>query len=210
MKIIKEDGKWIIEATRFDWEKIGFEQKWIDKKNTSKFLPSIPEKPIRLVLKQTAKNNITKKIAKNKIAKKIIITAPQTIKKAQNTFQNNDPQMPNFRVDLSGRGTSILSKSKINKALHGLGNYFKEIPLNEITEILKNNEVILLQEDGTPWSGFVMSGGECGSEKANKVNPFTFDLGVKKNNNYLVANNKLIMSVCTMPSGKLEVIMYIS
>jgi hypothetical protein len=37
-----------------------------------------------------------------------------------------------------------------------------------------------------------------------------FELAVKTENGYTMANSVLVMTVCTMPSDKLEVIAYIS
>lgn len=125
--------------------------------------------------------------------------------------QNKDPDAENFAVDLAGRQRSIGSaKSRINKEIQALGNYFPQIPLSEIFAILKKYNVIPLQEDGTKWSGFVTSQGECGSDKASKQGPMKFELATLLNDEYVIANNVLMMTVCTMPSGKLEMIAYVS
>ena len=116
-----------------------------------------------------------------------------------------------FSDDLSRSRKSLGAvRSKINKELHALGNYFSEIPLPEIVSILKKYNVILLQEDGTLWSGFVTTQGECGSDQANRSGPMKFELAGKTDHGYFISNNYLIMTVCTMPSGRLEIIVYIS
>ena len=124
--------------------------------------------------------------------------------------QNQNPDENNFAVDLSGMKRSMgISKSKINNEIHKLGNFFQQIPLEQISAILKKYGVIMLQEDGTLWSGFVTTQGECGSDKA-RTGPMHFDLAVKIGDNYTMSTNVLVMTVCTMPSGKLEVVAYVS
>lgn len=125
--------------------------------------------------------------------------------------QNTDPNMNNFAVDLGGKTKSIqgVIKSRANKEIHSLGNYFSQIPLDQIFSILLKYNIVVLQEDGTKWSGFVTSQGDCGSEKATQ-GPMKFELAVKTENGYSMSNNVLLMTVCTMPSNKLEVLAYIS
>ena len=50
-------------------------------------------------------------------------------------------------------------RTAANKALTDMGNYHDAIPLSLIQDILARNEFILLQEDGTEWSGLF-----CGEE----------------------------------------------
>jgi len=125
--------------------------------------------------------------------------------------QNQNPDEPNFAVDLAGTKRSMgSSKGKINNEIHSLGNYFLQIPTDQIWAILKKYNVIVVQEDGTKWSGFIGPQGECGSDKARDAGSMRFDLAVKIGDSYVISTNSLIMTVCTMPSGKLEVIAYIS
>jgi len=61
-------------------------------------------------------------------------------------------------------------KSKINKAIHKLtaGKYFKAIPLDELIDIMKQNGVVVLQEDSTEFSGFLTgSDGRMDAELAS-------------------------------------------
>jgi len=126
-------------------------------------------------------------------------------------IQDVYPTKDNFMVNLRGKTKAIDSsrKNAINKELHALGSYFKDIPLDEIFGILKSHDVWPIQEDGTPWSGFVTVQGECGSEKATQ-SPMMFDLAVKGQLGYLPSRNKLIMTACTMPSGTIEIVVYVS
>ena len=132
---------------------------------------------------------------------------------AQANFQNRDPEAANFMVPLNGKHKSLSNgiKGRINRALHALGNYHEQIPLDEIFNILKEQKVIVLQEDGTKWSGMVTTQGECGSEKASQ-GPMKFELAwlPEGMGEYVIANNYLIMTVCTMSSNRLEVIVYVS
>jgi hypothetical protein len=127
------------------------------------------------------------------------------------TTQNKDSKTDNFAVVLDKNNKSIPSsvKSKINNSLYKLGNYHKHIPMDQVFDILEQNGVIVLQEDGTKWEGFATTQGECGSDEAKQA-PMKFDLAVNTSNGYMHADNYLIMSVCTMPSGNLEVVCYVS
>ena len=141
--------------------------------------------------------------------------SPQDMKKHWdewiNTTQNVDPDASNFAVDLRSNGKSIPNSIRvpINKALARLDNYQKEIPIDEIFDILRQNNVVVLQEDGTKWSGFVTSQGECGSDKANQE-PMKFQLAYSFKGRYVLANNYLIMTACTMPSENIEIVCYVS
>jgi hypothetical protein len=131
-------------------------------------------------------------------------------KKAQN-IQNIDENAQDFMVDIAAKEKSIPSgiKNRINKELNALGNYHVKIPLDKIFDICKRNNVIVVQEDGTPWSGLLSGNAECGSEKA-KDQRANFDLAYKIDGKYIVANNYIVLSWCTMPSGKYEIVCYIS
>jgi|WetSurSiteA1Bulk_404760.scaffolds.fasta_scaffold09720_2 hypothetical protein len=84
------------------------------------------------------------------------------------------------------------AKNQINKDFSKLGTYHPEIPLFHIFEIVRAYAGEVVQEDGTPWSGFL-----CG-ENGN----CTFD----------IANVKfhLFLSWYTMPSGNYEITVYVS
>ncbi len=75
--------------------------------------------------------------------------------------------------------------------------YHDSIPLGTIDDILKEHGFQLIQEDGRPWDGFL-----CGRE-AN----VTFDIGVI---NGKVENAMLVLSWYRMPSGRYEIVSYVS
>jgi hypothetical protein len=84
------------------------------------------------------------------------------------------------------------TKNRINKELSALPTYHNEIPLSQIFEIVEKHAGKVVQEDNTPWSGFL-----CGDSGQT-----TFDIeGVKFH---------LFLSWYTMPSGRYEVIAYVS
>lgn len=148
---------------------------------------------------------------------KKLVDKTKKYKVAQTNFQNTqntDPEAPDFMVPLDGKHKSLTNgiKGRANRAIHDLGNYHEQIPLTEIFNILKEQKVIVLQEDGTKWSGMIGSQGECGSDKATKQGSMHFELAwlPEGSAEYVVANNYLIMAVCTMESNRLEVIAYIS
>ena len=147
----------------------------------------------------------------NKVEK----NSPEEVKRNMNTFfantQNISPQAPNFAVDIRIKSKSIPAniKSKINKAIYNLGNFHIEIPLKTIFTICEQNGVVPLQEDGTYWNGMIIGGADCGSNEA-KEQIAHFDMAFKADNEYVPSNNMLSLSWCKMPSGKYEIVCYIS
>jgi hypothetical protein len=97
-------------------------------------------------------------------------------------------------------------RTKVNRALTELtsGKYFESIPNDNISKILKEYGLILLQEDGTEWSGFLLGD----NSRAH------FDVGYIKtknsDNRYVAIDNvALIMSWYKMPSGRYEIVVYL-
>jgi len=89
-------------------------------------------------------------------------------------------------------------RRQINKQLQETFNkYFDSIPLMEIFEILKINNVIVVQEDGTPWGGF-LSGNDGNASMELKTD------------DELVDNVMLILQWHKMESGRYEINTYIS
>jgi len=105
-------------------------------------------------------------------------------------------------------------KKKINKELINLTTpkhktqYFREIPLQDIFDILKKYSVISLQEDNTPWSGFL-----TGRSAQTYFNIAPID-SEYKNNGYSMytpyTNAKLALSWYKMESGNYEITTYIT
>lgn len=97
-------------------------------------------------------------------------------------------------------------RNKVNNKLHALGSYHEKIPLQDIFDILAEIGVHAVQEDGTPWQGMLIGGKECGPEAADQVANF-----------YLVRttdgsplDNSLRLTWCKMPSGRYEIVAYVS
>ena len=98
-------------------------------------------------------------------------------------------------------------KVKIKPAVRNVGNrtlnaivtnkYFKEIPLDEIFGALAKIDLIVVQEDGTRWSGFLTGA----SGQANIR--FAFD-------GKLVDNSMLVLSWYKTDKGRWEVVAYLS
>ena len=128
------------------------------------------------------------------------------------TQQNNDPNAPDFAVDTRNQSIAIAQNIRraVSKELHQIGNmYHERTPIDDVFDILKRNNLVPLQEDGTRWSGFMMSQGECGSDEANR-DPIRIELAIQTSEGYVPTKNDLIMNICTMPSGKLEFVGYLS
>lgn len=127
--------------------------------------------------------------------------------------QNINPQAPNFAVDMSAKPKAIppTIKNRINKAIHKAtsNKWFDSVPLNEIMEACEINNVVMLQEDGKRWGGWLLGGAECGSEEARKQN-VTFQVALKlEDGHYNITKNGVVLSWCAMGSGKLEIVCYI-
>ena len=101
-------------------------------------------------------------------------------------------------------------KKKMNKKIYKVlkPTYFKEIPLQDIFDILEEHNFVPLQEDNTYWSGMLMGG-------VSKTEQVQFPLGVKdleddQGKYPVITNAELQLTYYKMPSGKYEVISYIS
>lgn len=80
-----------------------------------------------------------------------------------------------------------------NKALKPLNGYFDEIPLDAIFYAVKDTIGQVIQEDGRPWEGFL-----CGEEGSAYFDIEDFRYG------------KLRLNWYKMPSGRYEIVTYIS
>jgi len=87
--------------------------------------------------------------------------------------------------------------------------YFDHVPLGEIVTELRAHDVYALQEDGTEWAGFLVGGAACGTDEASKQNA-SIDLAIKIGEKYFAVNSRLYISWCKMPSGKYEVLGYLT
>jgi hypothetical protein len=98
-------------------------------------------------------------------------------------------------------------RKKINKELTKLtfNKYFKAIPLKDIETILKNNNIVLLQEDNTKFAGFLTGNNATADFELS-------DIGSTMGGTVYVPydNVKLILSWYKMPSGNYEINAYIS
>ena len=51
-------------------------------------------------------------------------------------------------------------RKRVNKVLHDMtvNKYFDRIPLDEIFQVLQNEGIVVLQEDGMEWDGMLCGG----------------------------------------------------
>ncbi|OGM09184.1 hypothetical protein A2Z67_04560 [Candidatus Woesebacteria bacterium RBG_13_36_22] len=103
-------------------------------------------------------------------------------------------------------------KKDINSELHDISSaYHVEFPSEQIFDILRKRGVVVLQEDGTEWSGFFLGASAqtffqiapVGSAEilGSKENPYTIYTPFK--------NTMLAMGWYKMPSGKYEMTTYV-
>jgi hypothetical protein len=113
--------------------------------------------------------------------------------------------------EAKGHQLKSSTRTKINKALDKLvaNTYFKGIPWDKISGILKDNGVVALQEDDTEWAGF-FSGREGKAvidlapvdSARSEGRPATFYTKY--------TNTMLVMTWHKMQSGRYEVVVYVS
>lgn len=114
---------------------------------------------------------------------------------------------------ISKKILKVSDRKKINKDLQKLlaPTYFKKIPLNDMFKVLEKHGLVPIQEDNKYFDGFLI-GGVKDTVMVNFnlgwKNELVDDKGIKK---YMaVPNAFLTMSYHKMPSGKWEIIGYIS
>jgi hypothetical protein len=112
---------------------------------------------------------------------------------------------------VSKRKLSSSERNKANKEIQKVlkKTYFSSIPLNEIEKALNKFGLTMIAEDYKGWSGFLTGG-------VDKTEQVYFDLGwmdekgLIDNTFKVVPNAMLAMTYYKMPSGKYEVIAYIT
>jgi len=78
--------------------------------------------------------------------------------------------------------------------------YFDHIPVAEIQAVLKEHQIMLVNEDGTPFEAIF-----CGRSGHTLI-----DLAICGVCGAVVDNHKLFLSWYTMPSGRYEITTYLS
>ncbi len=97
-------------------------------------------------------------------------------------------------------------RRKINNKLHKLGlTYHDSIPLADIQDVLIENGLDLLDDDGTPWSGLL-----CGTDVHTDFHMGVWMNACSHEPRELVTNSFLCLSWHKMPSGRYEIVAYAS
>ena len=114
---------------------------------------------------------------------------------------------------LSKKKLNAGERKKINTQIQKVlkQTYFKQIPLDQIFKILEKHGVVPLQEDNTYWSGLLI-GGVSDTQMVHFnlgwENQYNTEHGMKR---YMAIPNAVFtMTYYKMPSGKYEVIGYVS
>jgi hypothetical protein len=97
-------------------------------------------------------------------------------------------------------------KNKINRYLYLLGfnKWYTNIPLTYVFDKLKEFDLIPLQEDNTEWEGIL-----CGYQASMNV-PLGISSSITTDGMYKPSNLYLSFSWYKMPSGKYEIVSYVS
>ncbi len=75
-------------------------------------------------------------------------------------------------------------RSKMNREFNKMGDYFDELPIDEMFDVLLKYNIVPLQEDYTKWAGMFLGGGkrtERASMHLGYMNPETDEWQVIKN-----------------------------
>jgi hypothetical protein len=119
-------------------------------------------------------------------------------------------RLNNYLNERKGKALPQSQRRKINKEVQKLlqPTYFKQIPLQDLFDILDKYGIVPVQEDNTYWSGMLAGGVK------DTVQTY-FELAWKdskegKTYTEPVNNAMLALSYYKMPSGKYEVIGYIT
>lgn len=108
---------------------------------------------------------------------------------------------------LEGETLDRLVKDRLNRDLDKLTRniFFRDIPMEEIIDVLSKEDLVLLQEDNTIWSGFFT--GEEGRENISLGFEWTEDRGRYTE----IENARLILSwYKRRETGNYEIVAYIS
>lgn len=103
------------------------------------------------------------------------------------------------------------SRQQINAQLRELTkDLLTEVPLEEIDQILQQHGYLMIQEDGTPWSGFIMAPTEKYTRVTIEIAPIGEDTGDPNQMRQPVGNAMLVLGIYKHPTGRLEVDAYVS
>jgi hypothetical protein len=124
------------------------------------------------------------------------------------TIRSLTSEVPRDYISPTKANASI--RSRINKDLHKLlkPTYFKLIPLDKIFNVLDKHGIVVLQEDQTEWSGF-LTGGIKSTVQVHFLLGWKDSMDEDKRYQ-VIPNMALNLSYFKMPSGKFEVISYVS
>lgn len=129
------------------------------------------------------------------------LEATAAMRQAARDNVNTPP--PNVKMDSK-------TKKKVSRALQAAvpESYTEGIPIERLDEALRSEGYLLVQEDGTPWSGMLFG---ADSQALFRVG----ELGTERSVNGLdmystVENTALSVSWYKMPSGKYEIVHYMS
>ena len=108
-------------------------------------------------------------------------------------------------------------RKRINKVLHDLtvNKYFDLIPLDDIFQVLQNEGIVVLQEDGMEWAGMLCGGVKetviCYFDIADQTRPEDAPWDNGRNiYPHVIRNAVLSLSYYQLGSGRWEIVTYIA
>lgn len=107
------------------------------------------------------------------------------------------------------RKMNAKERSGINKALNEAlpGNYYDAIPMEEIQSTLQSEGFVLLQEDGTKWSGMLLGDDSSALFQIGRLSEGRTLNGLATYKP--ISNAGLMLSWYKMQSGKVEITKYV-
>ena len=109
---------------------------------------------------------------------------------------------------------SVKDRKRVNKQIHVFTKpiYFDTIPLDGLFSILQNEGIVVIMEDNREWQGFL-----CGESAdvnfvlADQTKPETPDWGSEFTvYNHVIENVELRLTWYRMPSGRYEIVAYLT
>lgn len=190
----------ILKLTKMSWSDIGLAMGW---------MKAAAYKVIDTPFNQSNYPSLIGKILSEPPAYAEVVPAEET-PSGEECFKNPaDTSGLIVDMKLKPKGVPPRVKNAVNKKLQAIGDFHDGIPLSKMFDILKSEGLVPIAEDGTPWEGLLCGGKECGHPEASNQHA-TFETAVKFDDTYYPARAWLHITWCKMPSGKMEVIKYLS
>ena len=102
-------------------------------------------------------------------------------------------------------------KSRAGKSIYeATKNYHDNLPVDAIMSALAKHNLVAINEDGTKWQCMLGGNAECGTPEAANQRTTAQIATQDADGNWMLTTTWLSLSYCRMPSGRYEVVCYLS